>query len=310
MRRKPDGANFAKWGVWMAGSGTQGTTDYEDRFWTSPDGLKLHYRDYAGPDTRPPLLCLPGLTRNARDFEGLANRFAGEWRMICVDLRGRGDSEYAKDWESYNPLTYLADIEALLAQVDMRRFVAIGTSLGGLLTMLLAATNAQRIAGAVLNDIGPVIEPEGLERIRSYVGQMRSFPTWMHAARALEESLGDIYPDYTIPEWLRMAKRLMDYTGNERIAFDYDMKIAEPFRQPGGETASPNMWPAFEALAGRPVLALRGALSDILSDATLKVMCARLPDAEGVTITRTGHAPTFDEPEALDAVARFLAKVS
>jgi len=304
-RRKPVGTKYMKWGAPMAG-----TTEFEDRFWTSPDGLKLHYRDYAGRADRPPLLCLPGLTRNARDFEPVAQRFAGEWRVICVDLRGRGESEYAKDSESYNPLAYLADIEALLAEADIARFVAVGTSLGGLLTMLLAMTDAQRIAGAVLNDIGPVIEPEGLERIRSYVGQMRSFPTWMHAARALAENQGDIFPDYTITDWLRVAKRIMDYTGNGRIAFDYDMKIAEPFRQPGGESASPNMWPAFEALSGCPVLAIRGAQSDILSDATLKVMAARLPGMDSVTIPRTGHAPTLDEPEALDAIARLLAKVA
>ena len=294
----------------MAGTSMHGITDYQGRFWTSPDGLKLHYRDYAGREDRPPLLCLPGLTRNARDFEPVAQRFAGEWRVICPDLRGRGDSEYAKDAESYNPLTYLADLEALLAEAGIERFVAVGTSLGGLLTMLLAVSGPQRIAGAVLNDIGPVIEPAGLERIRSYVGQMRSFPTWMHAARALEESQGEIYPGYAISDWLRLAKRLMDYTGNGRIAFDYDMKIAEPFRQPGGESASPNMWPAFEALGGRPVLAMRGELSDILSDATLKVMAARLPGMESLTIPRTGHAPTLDEPEALEGIARLLAKVS
>jgi pimeloyl-ACP methyl ester carboxylesterase len=294
----------------MAGTTTQGKQGYEDRFWTSSDGLKLHYRDYAGRADRPPLLCLPGLTRNARDFEPVAERFAGEWRVICPEMRGRGDSEYAKDSETYNPLTYAADVEALLAAEGITRFVAVGTSLGGLMTMLFAMGDPSRLAGAVLNDIGPVIEPEGLERIRSYVGQLRSFPTWMHAARALEESQGDIYPDYAIADWLRLAKRVMDFTGSGRITFDYDMKIAEPFRQPGGESASPNMWPAFEALAGRPVLAIRGELSDILSAATLKVMVARLPGMASVTIARTGHAPTLDESEALDAIARLLDQVA
>lgn len=294
----------------MAGTTTQRKQAYEDRFWTSSDGLKLHFRDYAGRADRPPLLCLPGLTRNARDFEPVAQRFAGEWRVICPDMRGRGDSEYAKDSETYNPLTYAADVEGLLAAEGITRFVAIGTSLGGLMTMLFAMGDSSRIAAAVLNDVGPVIEAEGLERIRSYVGLLRSFPTWMHAARALEESQGDIYPDYAIADWLRLAKRVMDFTGSGRITFDYDMKIAEPFRQPGGESASPNMWPAFEALAGRPVLTIRGELSDILSDATLKVMAARLPGMESVTIARTGHAPTLDEPEALDAIARLLDQIA
>ena len=290
----------------MAGT----SVEYEDRFWTSPDGLKLHFRDYPGGAGKPPIVCLHGLTRNARDFEPVAERFTGDWRVICPEMRGRGESEYAKEWETYNPLTYIADIEALLQQEAITRFVAIGTSMGGILTMVMAAQNPVRIAGAVLNDIGPVIDPAGLERIRSYVGQSRSFPTWMHAAWALQESQGDIHPDYTISEWLRLAKRLMDYTGNGRISFDYDMKIAEPFRQPVGATASPNLWPGFEALAGRPVLAIRGATSDVLSDETFRTMGARLPQMERVTIPRTGHAPTLDEPEALDAIARLLAKVS
>src|SRR6187551_1829458 len=138
---------------------------YSEGEWTSADGLTLRYRDYPGRADRPPLLCIPGLTRNARDFEPLAAQLAGTWRMICVELRGRGESDYAKDSGTYMPLNYLADLEALLAQAGIERFVAVGTSLGGVLTMLLAASGAERIAGAVINDIGPVIEPQGIARI-------------------------------------------------------------------------------------------------------------------------------------------------
>ena len=137
------------------------STTFADGYWSSPDGLRLHYRDYPGPRDRPPLLCLPGLTRNARDFEPVAERFAGEWRVICTELRGRGESEYAKDSRSYTPLTYVQDLEALLAETGISRFVVLGTSLGGILAMLLAAGGADRIVGAVLNDIGPRIEAEG-----------------------------------------------------------------------------------------------------------------------------------------------------
>ena len=286
---------------------------YEDRRWTGADGLSLHYRDYAGRSDRPPILCIPGLTRNARDFEPVADSFAGEWRVICVDLRGRGDSDYAKDPSSYMPASYMADIALLLDQASLGPVVAIGTSLGGIITMLLAAQAPARFAAVVLNDIGPDIEEAGLARIRDYVGQGRSFPTWMHAARALQEQAGAAHPDYALADWLRVAKRLMCIGGSGRVAYDYDMKIAEPFARPPAldpDAAPVDMWAALRALAGRPVLALRGELSDILSARTLARMEQELPGLEAVTIARTGHAPTLEEPEAQAAIARLLAQVA
>ena len=281
---------------------------FADLFWTSRDGLKLHFRDYAGRADRPVVLCLPGLTRNARDFAHVAQRIAGDWRVVCPDLRGRGDSAYAKESATYNPLQYVEDLGELFAQAGIERFVAIGTSLGGLLTMIMAMTIPDRIAGALLNDVGPEVSPEGLERIRSYVGQGRTFPTWMHAARALEESQGDVFPDYRISDWLEMAKRCMVVGGNGRIVFDYDMKIAEPFAQPGGE-AGVDMWPALLALKGKPVALLRGELSDILSNEIHRRMAKSLPGSDAVTVPRVGHAPMLDESEALAAIDRLLARV-
>ncbi len=287
---------------------------YADNYWTSPDGLRLHYRDYpvregSGGENRPPILCIPGLTRNARDFEPVVGAFAGDWRVICVDLRGRGNSEYARDPQSYNPRTYVADLNALFAEAGLTRFVAIGTSLGGLLTMLLAAGGRERLAGAVLNDVGPVVEREGLARIRDYVGKGSTFPTWMHAARALEEVMGHAFPDYGAADWLVLAKRMLELGGNGRIAFDYDMKIAEPFAR-ANDGPQPDLWPFFEALSGCPVLTLRGELSDILSVETLAEMQQRMPTMEAVTLPRIGHAPTLAEPVALEAIARLLAKVA
>jgi len=283
-------------------------SEYADRTWSSRDGMTLHYRDYPGREDRPPLLCLPGLTRNARDFANLADRLAGEWRVLCPEMRGRGDSDYAKDAATYNPVQYVEDVAELLAQAGIDRFVAIGTSLGGLMTMLMAQAKSGAIAGALINDIGPVIEQPGLDRIRSYVGLGRNFPTWMHAARAIEETQGVAFPDYDIAEWLAAAKRVMTLTSNGRIVFDYDMKLAEPF----ADTAVPDpemLWPGIEALAGRPVLFVRGALSDLFSQATLDEMVRRVPGAEAVTIDRVGHAPTLDEPGAVDAIARLLSRV-
>lgn len=288
-------------------------SDFEDRFWSSRDGLKLHFRDYPGPQQaeglpRPPILCLHGLTRNARDFDVLAPRLSRQWRVICPDMRGRGDSEYARDSASYMPQQYCEDVLALLEQEGIDRFVAIGTSLGGLMTMGLATVIPDRIAAAVINDVGPVLEPAGLARIKSYVGQGRSYPTWIHAARGIEATHGAAYPARPLEFWIGLAKRLMALSSNGRIVFDYDMKIAEPFLE-FDPAAQPDLWPAWEALAGRPLLVLRGAMSDLLAADTLAEMQRRLPAMQSVTLPGIGHAPTLDEPDAVAAIERLLARI-
>jgi pimeloyl-ACP methyl ester carboxylesterase len=283
-------------------------SEFADRYWTSRDGLKLHYRDYAGRDDRPPVVCLPGLTRNARDFADLASRIAGQWRVICPDLRGRGDSAYAKDSATYNPIQYVEDLEALFAEAGIGQIIACGTSLGGLLTMIMALATPDRLVGAMLNDVGPEIEAAGLERIRGYVGQGRSFETWMHAARALEESQASCFPDYEITDWLAMAKRCMVIGSNGRIVFDYDMKIAEPINEPA-DAAAVDLWPALNGLKGKPVLLLRGELSDVLSDQVHRRMAQALPDCEAISVPRVGHAPMLDEPVAVAAIDRLLARL-
>lgn len=284
---------------------------WHDGHWQSADGLKLHYRDYAGGSAgRPAMLCLPGLTRNARDFEPVAEAFAGAWRVIVVDFRGRGDSDYARDTSTYVPATYVADVVALVDHLALDRVVTVGTSLGGIVSVLLANLMPQEIAGMVINDIGPVIEPAGLARIRDYVGQGRSFPTWMHAARYLQDNMGDAHPDFSISEWLRLAKRLMALGNSGRVVLDYDMRIAEPFTAAAVEDPAADLWPAFRALPAVPRLVLRGELSDILSAATLEAMERKMSGLDSITIARTGHAPTLDEPEAQAAIARLLEQVA
>jgi pimeloyl-ACP methyl ester carboxylesterase len=282
---------------------------FVDGYWWSKDGLRLHYRDYPGRADRPVILCIPGLTRNARDFEGLAARLAGEWRIIAVDLRGRGESAYARDPMTYVPLTYLQDLDALIGELKLDRMILFGTSLGGILSMLLATAERGRIAGAMLNDVGPELEAAGLARIRGYVGRAVWHPTWMHAARALAEANRDIYPRYDIPQWLTMAKRLFRLNSQGRIVLDYDMKIAEPFRVPGNE-AGPDMWGAYDALGDVPVLVLRGALSDILGADAQRRMAERLPGAVAVTVPDVGHTPTLDEPEAVSAIDALLTRIT
>ena len=281
---------------------------WSDGYWVSSDGLKLHYRDYPGGASRPPILCSPGLTRNARDFEGVAERLAGKWRLICVDLRGRGESAHAKDPMTYVPPTYLQDLEALIAELKLSRFVLFGTSLGGLMTMLLAASGREHIAGALLNDIGPEVETRGLDHIRSYVGRSQNWPTWLHAARFLAEAQSDRYPGWSLDQWLVYAKRVCRLTPAGRIVFDYDMRIAEPFKLPGGE-AGFDLWPVFRALNGIPSLIIRGGISDLLSADTVAKMVAENPAMHEATVPNVGHAPTLDEPEAAAAIDALLKRV-
>ncbi len=284
-------------------------SEFSDGYWTSNDGLQLYYRDYPGRNDRPPVLCLHGLTRNSRDFTGLAKHLSGEWRVICPDMRGRGDSEYAKAAESYNAIQYVQDVKLLLDELGIDRFVAVGTSMGGLMAMLMAMKWPERLAGVVFNDIGTVLEKPGLERIKEYVGQGRNFPTWVHAARALAETQGEAHPNFELSDWVEMAKRTMTLTSNGRIVLDYDLKIAEPFLELDLDN-QPDMTPAIDALADTPVLILRGAVSDLLSVHTCEAMMARLSNAEVVTVPDVGHAPLLTEDVAVAAIERLLAKVA
>lgn len=285
-------------------------TTYQDRSWTSSDGLNLHYRNYPGPDEYegPPVLCMHGLTRNSRDFADLAEHLSRSRRILVPEMRGRGQSDYAPDSDTYNPLTYVADVEKLLSEEGIDRFISIGTSMGGLMTMLLAHAQPGRIVACVLNDIGPEVEAGGVERISQYVGQGRSYPTWLHAARSLSDVHGSAFPDYDLDQWLEMAKRTLVVSQNGRISYDYDMAIAEPFSKPGN-AAPANLWLAFEALRDVPMVLIRGELSDLLTEDTVRQMGARNPAMRSVTVPRIGHAPTLDEPEARAAIEELLAEL-
>lgn len=280
---------------------------YDDRTWTSSDSLTLHYRDYPGPEAadKLPVLCLHGLTRNARDFAALAESLAATRRVIVPEMRGRGMSDYAPDSDTYSPATYVDDVELLLAELGISRFAVIGTSMGGLMTMLMAARTPGRMSAVVMNDIGPEVDADGVKRIAGYVGQGRSYPTWVHAARGLGDAHGAAFPDYDLDQWLEMAKRTMVVSQSGRIVFDYDMAIAEPFAKPGN-AAPPNLWLAYEALAGVPMLLVRGALSDLLSPDTVRQMSVRNPAMTTITVPRVGHAPTLDEPEVRAAIHALL----
>jgi pimeloyl-ACP methyl ester carboxylesterase len=278
---------------------------FEDRYFTVRDGLKLHYRDYPGSADKPPILCLPGLTRNARDFEQLAERYSPRFRVLALEFRGRGMSDYDPDPSRYIPPTYALDVIEMLEQLEVPEAVFVGTSLGGLVTMAVAALAPQRIAAAVLNDIGPEIDDSGIERIKSYVGSGKRFESWDEAARTIAANT-QAFETYTHDDWVRMAKRNCREENGE-ICFDYDMAIAVPFSD--APVAQVDLWPMFMALAQKPLVVVRGAKSDLLSSEALDKMRAAAPGAKFAVVPGVGHAPELNEPEAVAAIDALLERI-
>jgi pimeloyl-ACP methyl ester carboxylesterase len=280
---------------------------YSDGRLTVADGLSLHYRDYPGSSDRPPLLCLPGLTRNARDFAALAERYSPRFRVIALEFRGRGSSDYDPLPARYNPLTYVRDVVELLDGLVIPQAIFVGTSLGGLVTMSTAALAPQRIAAAILNDVGPELGQVGLDRIQDYVGKGQRFASWEQAAQSIENAQGQAFPNYGPADWLAAARRNCREADGE-IIFDYDMAIADAFVA-AGPTPKIDMWPLFAALAMKPLLVVRGALSELLSKETFAKMRAAAPQAQFVEVANVGHAPMLDEPEAAAAIDAFLDSI-
>jgi pimeloyl-ACP methyl ester carboxylesterase len=278
---------------------------YEDRFFTVRDGLRLHYRSYPGASDRPPLLCLHGLTRNARDFAQLAERYSPRFTVLALDFRGRGDSAYDPQPARYNPLTYAGDVTELLDQLGLAQAIFVGTSLGGLVTMTMAAIAPQRIAATILNDVGPDIDPGGIDRILSYVGKDVRFGSWDEAADAIASNYGASFDRYSHDDWVRMARRNCREERGE-IRFDYDMAIAEQFKTLGPQPTV-DLWPFFAVLGQRPLLVIRGAKSDLLTAATAERMQSVAPGVKLAVIPGVGHAPELNEPEAVAAIDDFLA---
>lgn len=277
---------------------------YEHRYFTVRDGLKLHYRDYPGSSDRPPILCLHGLTRNSRDFAEFAERFSPQFRVLSLEFRGRADSDYDPQPMRYNPLTYAGDVIEFLDSLGIDRAIFVGTSLGGLVTMTIAATQPQRIAATILNDIGPDVDMSGIERILSYVGKDVRFKSWDEAADTIASNYGAAFDRYTHDDWVKMAKRNCREIDGE-IGFNYDMAIAEPFRA-SGPAPQVDLWPLFNVLASKPLLVVRGGKSDLLTAETLTKMQAASPNVRVAVVEGVGHAPELNEPEAIEAIDAFL----
>ena len=279
---------------------------YRECRWTSGDGLSLYYRDYPGSAERPPILCLHGLTRNSRDFAQIADRYAGDFRVITLDFRGRGESDRDPSSANYVPNVYANDVLGLLNDLGIGQAIFFGTSLGGLVTMIVAALESDRIAGSILNDIGPDIDPEGLRRIGSYVGTSARFGDWDEAAAHVAALGGGLPARFSHADWVRIARQVCrEQDGG--VVLDYDRRIADAFKVEPSETPF-DMWPLFRALAAKPVLVLRGALSDLLTAETAERMTTEGTDVEVVTVPGVGHAPWLDEPEVTCALDGFLER--
>lgn len=285
-----------------------GEKRYRDGFVTVADGLRLHFRDYPGSSAKPPLLCLPGLTRNVRDFADLGELYSPDWRVLALDFRGRGLSEYDPLPYRYTAPTYAADVVQLLDHLRVAEAVFVGTSLGGLVTMIVAAMAPQRIAAAILNDVGPELSRAGVDRIRTIVGKDIRFGSWDDAADAVAANNRHIPERYSHADWLTAAHRVCREKDGA-IVFDYDMAIVKPFEAQGA-VPTVDIWPLFQALGKKPLLVVRGEQSDLLSAGALEKMHQLVPDMKSVTVTGAGHAPTLDEPEAVAAIDRFLASLT
>ena len=290
----------------MNAEGPIATARYEDRYYVVRDGLRLHYRDYPGATDKPPLLCLPGLTRNARDFADFAERNSPRFRVIALDFRGRASSDYDPSPARYNPVTYAADVLELLDQLGIAQAVFVGTSLGGLVTMVIAATAPQRIAAAIINDVGPDVDPAGINRILTYVGKDLRFHSWDEAADTIAGNYGGNFERFTHADWVAMAKRNCREENGE-IRFDYDMAIAEPFKT-AGAVPQADLWPLFAALGTKPLLVVRGERSDLLTTQTAERMQAVAPAMKLAVVPGVGHAPELNEPEATAAIDEFLLR--
>ncbi len=280
--------------------------NFADVFYQSDDGLRLYARDYPGPDaTAPVLLCLPGLTRNSKDFAPFAEEFQSAYRVICPDQRGRGRSGWASDTASYNPERYARDMMILLDLLGVKKVALVGTSLGGLMAMLLMAMDAGRVCGVVLNDVGPEVDPAGLARIASYVGKAPPVRDWDGAAAQTAHTNGLAFPEYGSSDWQAMARDLYIQEGAVPV-LNYDPAIGAGVTT-GGVIA--NLWPLFDAIPPKPMLVIRGETSDILSVATVNEMARRMPNMTALTIANRGHAPTLSESAARTALRSFLANV-
>ncbi len=282
------------------------THAYREFHYLSNDGLTLFCREYGSPVPAGTVVCLPGLTRNSRDFTPLAHYLARRYRVLTPDLRGRGFSAWDPQWSNYQPAVYYQDVSKLMTDEAREPVAIIGTSLGGILAMALGATAPDRVAGIVLNDVGPEVAAAGIARIGQYAGLRASPGNWSEAAAQVKTNYGLAYPDFEDADWLDYAKASYRENAEGKVVADYDPKIGDALRAASGPPA--DLWATWAALRGKPVLAIRGATSDILSSETLARMKREKPDLQSIEVPNRGHVPTLREPGVLAAIDDLLAR--
>lgn len=284
--------------------------DGTDIRWSSADGLDLYAKSYGPEDARLTVLCIHGLTRNHQDFEPMIAALPRHHRYLAVDVRGRGRSAYDPEPDNYQPKVYARDMLGLLDKLGVRKTALVGTSMGGLISLLMIRSAPARVAGIVLNDVGPVVEKAGLSRIASYAGKVAPVSDWDSAAAAVKTLQGAAFPDMPEERWMDFARRTYKQLPSGEVVLAYDPGIARSLGKvkPGALTNFV-MWRMFAATRKAPLLIVRGGTSDILSDATAREMVRRHPDASLATVPRVGHAPILDEAEAVSAISDFLNRL-
>lgn len=285
------------------------TRAFSDHSYKASDGLDLYARIYAGDPNRTPLLCLHGLTRNSADFHALLNALPDR-PAISVDQRGRGRSATDPDPSHYRPDIYCADMLTLLDGLGVSQVIAVGTSMGGIMTFMLANMRPGLFRAAIINDIGPDVDPAGLRRLGAYVGQAMGFASWDAAVAAIQAQGPNIFPDFTADDWHAFARNVCEESADGAVRFSYDPAISDSLKNQDPTAVPPNLWPLFETPSDFPILVIRGETSDILSAKTAARMVTDRPGVTLSTVPNRGHAPTLTEPTALQAITQFLAAQS
>lgn len=287
-------------------------TQYKDLWYTSDDGLKLYARDYSGVldknENAKTILLMHGLTRNSADFEDICEALAVDYRLIVVDQRGRGLSAYDPNPANYNPLIYVQDMFVLLNKLELESVILLGTSMGGIMAMMMAAMKPDMVESLIINDVGPEIAKPGLDRLKKYMGKSAPVSNWDEAVKqtALINSIA--FPNADEHFWTKFAKRLYreDETGRPVLA--HDLNIAVPLMDTDASAVAPELWPVFELIVDKPLLLIRGELSDIIDVACVDRMQKMKPDMEFLEIPNIGHAPLLNEAKVDEVILSFLGK--
>lgn len=289
------------------------SAQFRDVFCRSADGLKLHAK-VIGPEqsTALPVLCLPGLTRTADDFDDIARALAANpkapRKVVAIDYRGRGLSDHDPDPAKYAVPVELGDVLAIAASLGISRAILLGTSRGGLISMAMAAAQPKLLAGVILNDIGPALEMGGLMKIKGYIADPPPRKTWDEAARGLKELFGSVFPSLTDDEWMAWARRAFRDKAGGGLERTYDLKISHTLDGLDPSNPLPQVWDLFDALAAVPLMLIHGALSDLLSVQGVRDMAARRPDIDLVTVPDQGHAPLLADKPTMDRIVAFCRR--